>query len=107
MNSVTQANYQSEVLQSSIPVIIDMYTITCEPCKRLTPVIEQIAIEKSGVVKIMKMNCQDEPGIASQLSIRGVPALLMFNRGAVHSFLSGEKSKADIVRWIDEGLAGI
>ena len=107
MNSVTQANFQNEVLKSKTPVIVDLYTSICEPCKRISPILKQIATEKNGVVRIMKLNCMDEPVIASSLGIRSVPTFLMFSKGVVHSCLMGEKSKADIEKWIEEGLAGI
>lgn len=81
--TVTDNTFKSEVLESNIPVIIDFWAPWCGPCKMIAPVIEQIAKEYSGKIKVCKVNVDENSGIASQYSIMSIPTVLIVKDGEV------------------------
>jgi thioredoxin 1 len=78
---LTEENFDNEVLNSSIPVLVDFWAEWCVPCKRLTPIIEELSLEYSGRVKVMKLNVDSAPDIAARFGISGIPALYLFHKG--------------------------
>ena len=80
---VNDQNFESEVLQSDIPVLVDFYATWCGPCKSLTPIVEELAVEYSGKAKMAKIDIDEAPGVASSHGIMAVPTLILFKGGRV------------------------
>ena len=102
---VTDAEFDSTVLQSDKPVILDFWAEWCQPCKMLAPTVEEIAGEYEDTVKVGKLNVDDNPHTATKYGIRGIPTLLFFKGGQVVQQVTGVKSKVEIKKIIDENLA--
>tara|TARA_B100001105_G_scaffold238352_1_gene215486 strand:+ start:278 stop:610 length:333 start_codon:yes stop_codon:yes gene_type:complete len=102
---VTDAEFDSTVLQCDKPVILDFWAEWCQPCKMLAPTVEEIAGEYEDTVKVGKLNVDDNPHTATKYGIRGIPTLLFFKGGQVVQQVTGVKSKAEIKKIIDENLA--
>ena len=102
--TVTDAEFDSTVLQSDKLVILDFWAEWCQPCKMLSPTVEEIAGEYEATVKVGKLNVDDNPETATKYGIRGIPTLLFFKGGQVVQQMVGVKSKAEIKKVIDEDL---
>ncbi len=103
--TITDAEFESSVLQSDKPVILDFWAEWCQPCKMLSPTVEAIAGEYEEKIKVGKLNVDDNPNIATKYGIRGIPTLLFFKGGEVVQQMVGVKSKTEIKKVIDENLA--
>lgn len=101
---ITDAEFDSSVLQSEKPVILDFWAEWCQPCKVLAPTVEEIASEYENIIKVGKLNVDDNPTTATKYGIRGIPTLLFFKGGKVIQQVTGVKSKAEIKKIIDENL---
>ena len=102
--TITDAEFESSVLQSDKPVILDFWAEWCQPCKMLSPTVEAIADEYDEKVKVGKLNVDDNPNTATKYGIRGIPTLLFFKGGEVVQQMVGVKSKTEIKKMIDENL---
>lgn len=102
---VTDASFDTDVLKSSVPVLVDFWAEWCGPCKQIGPALEQIADELSGKVVIAKVNIDDSPMIPSKLGVKGIPTLMLFRDGQMASMKVGAMPKGKIVEWLAE--AGI
>ena len=102
---VSDAEFDSTVLESDKPVILDFWAEWCQPCKMLSPTVEEIAGEYEDTIKVGKLNVDDNPNTATKYGIRGIPTLLFFKGGKVVQQMVGVKSKAEIKKVIDEDLA--
>ena len=101
---ITDSEFETAVLQSDKPVILDFWAEWCQPCKILSPTVEEIALEYEGTVKVGKLNVDDNPNTATKFGIRGIPTLLFFKGGKVVQQMVGVKSKAEIKKVIDADL---
>lgn len=97
-------NFESDVLQSSTPVVVDFWAEWCGPCKMIAPSLDEIAAELQGKVKIAKINIDENPELATQFGVRSIPTLLMFNNGEVVSNMVGAAPKSRLADWIKEGV---
>ncbi len=97
---VTDASFAQDVLQSSEPVVVDFWAEWCGPCRMIGPALEEISNEMAGKVKIVKLNVDENPQIASQFGIRSIPALMMFKDGKVVAQKVGAAPKGELSRWI-------
>ncbi|CAI2719209.1 thioredoxin [Nitrospina watsonii] len=103
--TVSDDEFDSSILQSDKPALIDFWAEWCQPCKMLAPTVEELAGEYDGKVVVGKLNVDDNPQTATKYGIRGIPTLLFFKDGQVVQQLVGVKSKAEIQKVIDETLA--
>jgi thioredoxin 1 len=99
--NLTQDNFASEVLQSSAPVLVDFWAEWCGPCKMIAPVLDELADEYDGKVKIAKVNIDHEQGLAGQFGVRAIPTLLLFKQGRVAEQMVGARSKRDLKASLD------
>ncbi len=102
--TVSDAEFESSVLQGDKPALIDFWAEWCQPCKMLAPTVEEIAGEYADKVLVGKLNVDDNPATATKYGIRGIPTLLLFKGGQVVQQLVGVKSKAEIKKIIVEKI---
>ncbi len=93
------SNFEAEVLNSDVPVLVDFSASWCGPCKRMAPMIEKLAAENNNI-KVCKLDIDDAPEIASKLGIRSVPTLVLFNAGGIVGSKVGLSSFADISNFV-------
>jgi thioredoxin len=98
--SVTQKDFQKEVLDYPGLVLVDFWATWCPPCKMIAPILESIASEKAGLVKIVKVDTDKEQFLAMNYEISSIPTLILFNNGAKVKQISGAMPKAQLLNWI-------
>ncbi len=91
--TVTKSNFESEVLKSNIPVLVDFWAIWCGPCKMLSPIVSEIAEEYDGKIKVGKVNVDEEQELAMQFKIASIPTLILFENGRIKNTLIGYHTK--------------
>ncbi|MBM3144008.1 MAG: thioredoxin [Chloroflexi bacterium] len=95
---VTEDSFQEEVLGASLPVLVDFTAVWCGPCKMLEPIVEELAEEWTGQVKVVKLDVEDNQNIAIQYQVMGVPTLMLFQNGVVKEHLTGYRPKKQIAQ---------
>jgi thioredoxin 1 len=105
VENVTDKSFDVDVKMSSVPVIVDFWAPWCEPCKQISPILDQISEEMQGKIKVVKINVDENPRMASQLGVRGIPAMYIYDEGEVISNLNGAKPAGAIKGWIADALA--
>ncbi len=101
---VTDENFDSEVIKSSKPIVVDFWAEWCGPCKQIGPTLEEISDEMSNEVTIAKHNIDEEPNTPTKYGIRGIPTMLLFNSGELKATKVGATTKSNIVSWIKENI---
>lgn len=99
--SVTDANFETEVLKASGPVLVDFWAEWCGPCKQLSPVIDELAQDLGGKVKVVKVNIDEAPNAPTKYGVRGIPTLMLFKGGKVVDTRVGGAPKAQLAAWIE------
>ncbi|MBO6917027.1 MAG: thioredoxin [Rhizobiaceae bacterium] len=102
--TVTNDNFQSEVLESTTPVVVDFWAEWCGPCKMIAPSLEEISNEMGDKVKIAKLNIDENPDLAAQFGVRSIPTLAMFKGGEVSDIKVGALPKTGLSSWIGEAI---
>ncbi len=98
--AVTDKEFDSEVLKASEPVLVDFWAEWCGPCKMLSPVIDELATELQGKVKVVKINIDQAPEAPTKYGVRGIPTLMLFKNGQVVDTRVGGMPKAQLAEWI-------
>ncbi len=101
---VTDASFEADVLKSGEPVLVDYWAEWCGPCKMIAPILDEIAAEYTGKVKIAKLNIDENPQTPPRYGIRGIPTLMLFKNGNVEATKVGAVSKSQLTAFIDSNL---
>jgi thioredoxin 1 len=102
---VTDASFENDVLKSDIPVLVDFWAVWCAPCRMIAPIVEELAAEKEGTLKVAKVDVDNNPEIAMKFGIRSIPTLMIFKDGQVVDQMIGAVAKAMIESKLDKVLA--
>lgn len=94
--ALTNANFETEVLKSDLPVLVDFWASWCGPCKMLSPIIAEIAEEYDGKVKVGKVNVDDEPALANMFGIESIPTVMVFKGGKITGTSLGYRPKEQL-----------
>lgn len=101
---VTDSSFDQDVLKSAGPVLVDFWAEWCGPCKMIAPVLEEIASEYTGRLKVAKLNIDENPATPPKFGIRGIPTLMLFKNGSVEATKVGAVSKSQLAAFIDGNL---
>lgn len=99
---INDDNFASEVLESAEPVLVEFWAPWCGPCRQLAPIVEELAAENDGAVKITKVNVDDASKVAQEYGIQSIPTLLLFKGGEVQQRIVGVKPKDQLQELLDE-----
>jgi thioredoxin 1 len=102
--NVTDSNFEQEVLSSEIPVLLDYWAEWCGPCKMIAPILNDIADEYSGKIKVAKINIDENPGTPAKFGVRGIPTLMIFKSGSIEATKVGAMSKSQLSAFIDSTI---
>jgi thioredoxin 1 len=106
VHNVAEADFQSVVIESDVPCLVDFWADWCGPCLALGPVLEQIASERQGKIKICKVNVEEAPELAARFNIRAIPYMAFINGGQKVGELVGNQAKQNILKAIDAMVSG-
>ena len=103
--AVTDDSWETEVLGSDVPVLVDFWAEWCGPCRMVAPVVEEIASEKAGALKVVKLNVDDNPETARRYKVMSIPTLMVFAKGDEQQRLVGARGKSQLLQEVEEFLA--
>ena len=98
---VTDASFESDVLQSEVPALVDFWAAWCGPCKMIAPLVDEISEEYAGKIKVCKMDVDSNPETSVKFNVRGIPTLLIFKNGNIEATKVGALSKAQLVEFVE------
>lgn len=101
---VSDASFEAEVLKSNEPVLVDFWAPWCGPCKSIAPIVEDLAKDYAGKLKVVKINVDDNKEAAHKYNVRGIPNLILFKGGAVVDQMVGARSKQELVELVNKAI---
>ena len=101
---VTDDTFETDVINSSDPVLVDYWAEWCGPCKMIAPILDEIASEYSGKIRVAKLNIDDNPQTPPKYGIRGIPTLMLFKNGEVEATKVGALSKSQLTAFLDSNI---
>lgn len=101
----TDASFESEVLQSDIPVVLDFWAPWCGPCKMIAPILDEVAVELDGKVKVVKINVDENQQVAAKFGVRSIPTLVVFKEGKPAATQVGALPKNQLISLIEKSIA--
>jgi len=104
IHHVTDDTFEPEVLKSDLPVLVDYWAEWCGPCKAIAPVLEEVAKEYSGKLKVAKVNVDDNQDVPKKYNIRGIPTLMLFKNGNMEAQKVGALSKSQLTAFLDSNI---
>jgi len=104
INYISDASFEQEVLQSPLPVLVDYWAEWCGPCKMISPVLDEVAKEYTGKLKVCKLNIDENQGTPPKYGIRGIPTLMIFKNGNVEATKVGALSKSQLTAFVDSNI---
>ena len=104
INYISDASFEQEVLQSPLPVLVDYWAEWCGPCKMISPVLDEVAKEYTGKLKVCKLNIDENQATPPKLGIRGIPTLMIFKNGNVEATKVGALSKSQLTAFVDSNI---
>ena len=104
ITKLSDATFEQEVLKSTVPVLVDYWAEWCGPCKMIAPLLEEIAGEFAGKLKVAKLNIDDNKEVPPRYGIRGIPTLMLFKNGAVEATKVGALSKSQLTAFLSQNL---
>jgi len=99
--NVSDADFENEVLKADGPVMVDFWAEWCGPCKALSPVVDEVANEMAGKMKVVKVNIDENPNAPTKYGVRGIPTLMVFKEGELVDTKVGGMSKTQLNEWLD------
>jgi thioredoxin 1 len=105
VTEVTDNNFQAEVIESEVPVLVDFWAPWCGPCRRVSPVVEEIAKEQGGELKVVKLNIDENQNTAVQFNVMSIPTLMLFRNGEVAKTVIGAYPKRKLEAELEPALA--
>ena len=104
IHHVSDAAFEAEVLQSALPVLVDYWADWCGPCKMISPILDEIAKEYAGRLKVCKLNIDENQATPPKYGIRGIPTLMIFKNGNVEATKVGALSKSQLAAFVDSNI---
>ena len=101
---VTDASFEPEVLKSDVPVLVDYWADWCGPCKAIAPVLEEVAKDYAGKLKVAKLNVDENQEVPKKYGIRGIPTLMLFKNGNIEAQKVGALSKSQLTAFLDSNI---
>ena len=102
--NITDENFETEVLKSSKPTLVDFWAEWCGPCKEMNPILEEVSSEMEEKIKVLKINIDENPNIPNKYGLQSIPTLIIFKKGEAISTKVGASIKSDLITWIDSTI---
>lgn len=104
IHHISDATFKSEVIDASMPVLVDYWAEWCGPCKMIAPILDEVAKDYAGKLKIAKLNIDENPKTPGEFNVRGIPTLMLFKGGNIEATKVGALSKSQLTAFIDSNL---